>query len=167
MNKGHSIYKSFRIVILAWAWIWALAMIPMVSHSNGELIEFKSDEDRILYQQLIKELRCLVCQNQNLADSNAELANDLRKKTFDLISQGKDYDQIVAYMVNRYGDFVLYRPPLKRSTLALWISPFVILVLIVGIVIFNRRSSSPTTLDQFSDSDYKKAKNLIEKNLQD
>jgi cytochrome c-type biogenesis protein CcmH len=78
---------------------------------------------------LSHELRCMVCQNQTLADSNAELAVDLRNKVRALIEQGMSDAQIKTYLVERYGDFVLYKPPLQRNTLVLWLAPFALLLL--------------------------------------
>jgi len=86
--------------------------------------------------QLAEQLRCLVCQNQSLADSNAELALDLRRQIREQIAQGRSNDEIVDFMVSRYGDFVLYRPPLKASTWLLWFGPP--LVLLVGFVVLMR-----------------------------
>ena len=77
---------------------------------------------------LAEELRCLVCQNQTIADSSAPLAVDLRSQIRTQIGQGKSDDQIRGFMVDRYGDFVLYRPPLKAATLLLWIGPFVLVI---------------------------------------
>ncbi|MCE9639724.1 MAG: cytochrome c-type biogenesis protein CcmH [Betaproteobacteria bacterium] len=90
--------------------------------------------------QLAEELRCLVCQNQTIADSNAELAVDLRRQIREQIAQGRDDGQIMAYMVERYGDFVLYRPPLKATTLFLWFGPPVLLLL--GIIFLLRYLNS-------------------------
>jgi cytochrome c-type biogenesis protein CcmH len=78
-------------------------------------------------KKLENELRCLVCQNQTLADSNASLAEDLRVEVRELARAGKNDDEIRAYLVARYGDFVLYDPPLKRTTWLLWLGPFVLL----------------------------------------
>jgi cytochrome c-type biogenesis protein CcmH len=78
-------------------------------------------------KKLETELRCLVCQNQTLADSNAELATDLRREVRDLAQAGKSDDEIKVYLVARYGDFVLYNPPVKATTLLLWAGPFVLL----------------------------------------
>ena len=86
---------------------------------------------------LAQELRCLVCQNQTLADSNAPLAVDLRNQIREQLSQGASEREVLDFMVARYGDFVLYRPPLKASTLALWIGPFLLLGL--GIFLLLRR----------------------------
>ena len=82
-------------------------------------------EQRI--RQLSEKLRCLVCQNQSLADSNAELAQDLRQQLREQVAAGRSDDQILDYLVQRYGDFVLYEPPFKATTLLLWIGPFVLL----------------------------------------
>jgi len=86
---------------------------------------------------LSHELRCLVCQNQTLADSNAPLAVDLRDQIREQLAAGKSEADVRDYMVARYGDFVLYKPPFKASTLLLWIGPF--LLLAVGVLIFVRK----------------------------
>jgi cytochrome c-type biogenesis protein CcmH len=86
---------------------------------------------------LADELRCLVCQNQTLADSNAPLAVDLRNQIRGQLEAGKSEQDVIDFMVARYGDFVLYRPPFKASTLALWVGPFVILAL--GLLVLLRR----------------------------
>lgn len=104
-----------------------------------EAYEFDSPEMEANFIKLTNELRCLVCQNQSLADSNAELAKDLRRQTYEMLTQGKTPDQVAQYMVDRYGDFVLYRPRLKTSTLLLWLGPFVLLLLVLGLVIRHMR----------------------------
>ena len=88
-----------------------------------EPLKFESSSQESRYKALIAELRCLVCQNQNLADSNAELARDLRLLTYNMIMSGSSDKDIVQFMVSRYGDFVLYRPPFKPSTALLWLAP--------------------------------------------
>lgn len=99
------------------------------AYAGVEVQTFDSQQEEQTYKKLIDELRCLVCQNQNLADSNAELAQDLRKKIVEMIEAGKSEQQIVDYMVARYGDFVLYRPPLNKNTFLLWAGPFLILLM--------------------------------------
>ncbi len=103
--------------------------------STQSVVEFASEPQRQLYQKLIAELRCLVCQNQNIADSNAELAQDLRQKTAEMVTQGKTYDHVIAFMVERYGDFVVYRPPLKAKTLFLWFAPFALIIISLLVLI--------------------------------
>lgn len=87
-----------------------------------------TEAERERFHALAEELRCLVCQNQTLADSNAELAADLRREVEELMLAGRNDDEIKAHLVQRYGDFVLYRPPLQRNTWLLWLGPFGLLV---------------------------------------
>lgn len=102
-------------------------LVPLAALAAIETYDFQTPAQEALYKDLIAELRCLVCQNQNIADSNAELAQDLRRKTHELIMAGKSREEITTYMVQRYGDFVLYQPPLKPQTALLWVGPFLIL----------------------------------------
>jgi len=108
-------------------------------------------DDQVTEQRLIvisEEMRCLVCQNESLAGSRSDLANDLRREIRILIKEGKTDDQIRDFMVERYGDFVLYRPPMKPITWLLWIGPFVILLAgIIGLLVYLRRRnlSVPST----------------------
>jgi len=103
-------------------------------------------DDPVTEQRLIsisEEMRCLVCQNESLAGSRSDLANDLRREIRTLIKEGKSDDQIRNFMVERYGDFVLYRPPVKPITWLLWIGPFVILAIgIAGLLTYLRRRNS-------------------------
>lgn len=94
--------------------------------TNVELPELTPAQQARM-KTLSEELRCLVCQNQTLADSNAELAGDLRNQVHELIASGRDNEQIKEYLVARYGDFVLYRPPVQRNTALLWAGPFALL----------------------------------------
>ena len=95
------------------------------------------------YETLLDELRCMVCQNQTLQDSHAELAQDLRDEVRRLLEDGASDVQIRDYLVARYGDFVLYRPPLKSSTWLLWLGPFVLLVLALTVVVKLSRRRAP------------------------
>jgi len=110
---------------------------------------------------LAHELRCLVCQNQTLAESNAPLAVDLRNQIREQLAQGASERDVIDFMVARYGDFVLYRPPLKATTLALWIGPFVLLLggaLLLWRRIVRRRVPEP----QLSDAQHARATKLLE-----
>lgn len=91
--------------------------------------QFDDPEKQQRYENLIKELRCLVCQNQSLADSDADLAKDLRDEVYGIIQSGKTEREAAQFLVDRYGDFVLYRPPLKTTTSLLWIGPFALLLI--------------------------------------
>jgi len=106
-----------------------LLIVSSYTQAVIEEVAFSDPKQEQRYQSLIAELRCLVCQNQNLADSNAELAKDLRRRTIELINKGKSDKEILAYMRERYGDFVLYRPPFNKTTFLLWIGPFILLLL--------------------------------------
>jgi len=92
----------------------------------ASLLPTQAERER--FHALAEELRCLVCQNQTLADSDAALAADLRREVEELMLSGRSDDEIKAYLVQRYGDFVLYRPPLQRNTWLLWLGPFALLV---------------------------------------
>ena len=128
--------------------VWVITILIVLTAGTAaavvEVQPFNSDAQQALYQRLIRELRCLVCQNQNLADSNAELAIDLRQQTADMIRAGHGEDEIIEFMVSRYGDFVLYRPPLNSSTWLLWGGPLVILLcaLIIAVRFIRRRVST-------------------------
>jgi cytochrome c-type biogenesis protein CcmH len=96
-------------------------------------------------QKLAAELRCLVCQNQTIADSNADLAVDLRRQVREMLQRGDSPEQVIAFMTQRYGDFVLYRPPVAGKTLVLWIGPGLLLVagFVVLLAVLKRRSRLP------------------------
>ncbi|WP_457669154.1 cytochrome c-type biogenesis protein [Thiolapillus sp.] len=135
--------------------------------ANIETYKFDSAQKEADYQMLVHELRCLVCQNQNLADSNAELAQDLRRKTYEMVEKGLSKDEVIKYMVARYGDFVLYKPPLQRNTLALWGGPFVIFIIAVVVLIriIRRRPSSSERL--LSEEERQRAEQLLHQQTED
>jgi len=101
----------------------------------GEPLVFSDPAYEQRYIHLTQELRCLVCQNQNLADSDAPLAQDLRQEIHQMMEAGKSDAEIKSFMVSRYGDFVLYRPPLEGNTLLLWVLP-ALLLLIGALTVF-------------------------------
>ena len=109
--------------------------VANVAGAVVEVNEFASPEEEVRYKELIAELRCPKCQNQNLLDSDAPIAADLRKKTRSLVEQGKSNTEIKTYMLDRYGDFVLYKPRFTLATAFLWIGPFFLLALVlIGIL---------------------------------
>ena len=120
--------RLLKLVIL----LLSLAIINSVQAI--EVYPFETPAQEALYQDITKELRCLVCQNQNLADSDAGLATDLKDKVAAFVMEGKSKDEITQYMIDRYGEFVSYEPPLNGSTLFLWLSPLVLL-LIGGVIL--------------------------------
>jgi cytochrome c-type biogenesis protein CcmH len=120
-----------------------LALCLLFSASAGA--QDLSAEQQRRFQALTQELRCLVCQNQNIADSNAPLAADLRAQVREQILAGRSDDQIRAYAVERYGDFVLYRPPFKAATLLLWLGPLLLVALALGVAALHLRRSRGAT----------------------
>lgn len=120
----------------------SVALFNSNAQAITESFDFSGPVTEQRFKSLIGELRCLVCQNESLAGSNAELAQDLRREVYQLMAQGRTDDEIVAFLVARYGDFVLYDPPLRPSTYLLWFGPF-LLLFITGFVLFrsvSRRS---------------------------
>ena len=107
-----------------------------------DIHEFDTEEQRLDYQQLTVELRCLVCQNQNIADSDAELAKDLRNEVAKLIKKGQNPVQITDYMVQRYGEFVTYSPPINTNTIVLWVVPLLVLLIAVIVLIRSIKNNS-------------------------
>jgi cytochrome c-type biogenesis protein CcmH len=100
-------------------------------------------------QRIAAELRCLVCQNQTIADSPAGLSDDLRREIREQLQRGASDEQVVQYMTERYGDFIRYRPPVKGSTVALWAGPLVLLVGGVGVLVFALRRRAKLAPDRF------------------
>ena len=109
---------------------------------------------------LAHELRCLVCQNQTLADSNAPLAQDLRNQIREQLKAGKSERDVIDFMVTRYGDFVLYRPPFKATTAALWTGPFVLLALGAWLLVRRVRKRAPPP--ELTEAERRRAAQLLE-----
>jgi cytochrome c-type biogenesis protein CcmH len=132
--------------------LFALALVFATLPAFGkEAVSLGDPAVEARLKKVSEDLRCLVCQNQTLSDSNAELAEDLRNEIRVQIRQGKSDDEIRSYLVTRYGDFVLYKPPLKSTTALLWVGPFVLLAggLAVAVVVLRRRGKRvPEQLDE-------------------
>ena len=110
-------------------------LIVVHAYAADVPVVFDAAEDQARYESLLEELRCLVCQNQSLADSQAELAQDMRDEVHRMVTSGASNGAITDFLVARYGDFVLYRPPVKRSTWLLWGGPFLLLVLAAAVIV--------------------------------
>jgi cytochrome c-type biogenesis protein CcmH len=125
-----------RLRVLALATCLGLGLIlgiaPPDTFANSPATAGENPEIEARMMALAAELRCLVCQNQTVADSHAELARDLRQQLRELLAQGMNEAQIRTYMTDRYGDFLLYRPPFKASTAPLWIGPVLLMLVAVG-----------------------------------
>jgi len=130
--------RLISILILA---LTLIIGVNQASASPVETFEFHDEVTKIRFQALSKELRCPKCQNQNLADSNSPIAQDLRKELYELLQQGKADSEIVDFMVSRYGEFVLYRPRVSALTYVLWFGPAVLILIgiIIVIVVVRRK----------------------------
>lgn len=129
-----------------------------------ESFDFSGNVEEQRYKDLLAELRCLVCQNQSLVDSDAELAHDLRLEVYELMEQGRDDTQIRDFLVARYGDFVLYEPPIKPSTYLLWAGPFVLLALGIMMLIRTIRQRRQLQESQFSAEEQERLRQLLGNN---
>ncbi len=115
-------------------------------------------------QRLSEELRCLVCQNQTIADSHAELAQDLKQEIREMAAKGMSDKAIIDYLVARYGDFVRYRPPLKASTLLLWLGPFALMLAgAIGLVVMLRRREKMVADKPLTAVEARKVRELLDK----
>lgn len=152
MNALHA-HRLLAFACLAALW---LALSPGVVQAqavrDATPLEFTDAGEERRFNALLAELRCVMCQNQSLADSNAQIAHDLRREVFDLMRSGRSDREIKAYLVERYGEFVLYQPPLGASTWLLWFGPALLLlagaVLVVRIVRKRSRGAVPEDPDQ-------------------
>ena len=134
--------------------LWLLVLCAAVPARAGEAAPAAADpvlEARMT--RIASELRCLVCQNQTIADSTADLAQDLRRQVREMLSRGDDDATIIAYMTQRYGDFVLYRPPMKATTLLLWFGPALMLLFGFGALALVLRGRARTAAAQFDADD--------------
>jgi cytochrome c-type biogenesis protein CcmH len=133
--------------------------------ADSNPIEFTDPEQEKRYHELTQELRCMQCQGQSLAGSNSELAQDMRNKTGEMIIEGKTNQQIADFWVKRYGDVVLYNPPLQPKTYVLWLGPLV-LVLIAFIVLLyfiRRHAQTTTTPSTLTEEERNKIKQVLDK----
>jgi len=106
-------------------------LFVLYAHAVDVPMEFEDAQQQQRYQGLLDELRCLVCQNQTLADSHAPLAQDLRNEVYKMVAEGESNEAIIDFLVERYGDFVLFRPPVKGATILLWYGPFILLFIAI------------------------------------
>jgi len=147
-----------RILILV-----LLLTLSGFAGARVEYREFSNAEQQQAYDDLISELRCLVCQNQTIADSNADLAKDLRRQVYEMLQQGKTKQDIADFMTQRYGDFVLYNPPFKAKTGLLWIGPFVFLIIgLIAVFVFARRNKTSAAAEMSAEK-RRKIHGLLEK----
>ena len=132
------------------------------------IYKFDSKEREKIFYKLSDEIRCLVCQNQNIAESNSELAQDLRRQIYDMLRQGKSEDEIVSFMVERYGDYVMFDPPFKPLTWMLWLGPLVVFIFAVGyaLSVINSKRKTEAEEEQLSTDEVSRLNNLKAELLQ-
>ncbi|MDY0249730.1 MAG: cytochrome c-type biogenesis protein CcmH [Pseudomonas sp.] len=142
------------------------------AHAAIDTYDFADQAERDRYRVLTEELRCPKCQNQNIADSDAPIAMDMRAEIFKKLENGESNDEIVEFLVDRYGDFVRYNPPVNRSTAILWYGPFALLaigfLMVAVIVIRRRRGGRVESLDnQLSSDEASRLSDILKHNKQD
>lgn len=147
-------------------WLFLTALLfSSVAFSAIDALNFTSPQQESDYHQLTQSLRCPQCQNNNIADSNATIAVDMRGKVFELLQEGKSKNDVVDYMVARYGNFVTYDPPMTASTLVLWIAPL-LLVLLGGGFLLRRKPKAQSAVksqDVLTDEDNARLAELLNK----
>lgn len=144
----------------------ALLVVSSLAYAAIDTYEFESEAQRERFYALSSELRCPKCQNQNIADSNAPIATDMRREVHRLLQEGESDETIVQFMVSRYGDFVRYRPGLTSQTMVLWFAPLLFLVIGIGILLVlvrRRRAVSVNQHQHLSDAEQQRLRDLLEK----
>ena len=130
--KHISIFTNMYTLVISISLSFCLALTSVYANN---LVDLDNEDDLTRYHQLTHDLRCLVCQNQNIAESNAGLAKDLKTIIVEKIKTGKSDQEIKDFMVQRYGEFVLYEPRFKGATILLWLAPFILFILVAIIAI--------------------------------
>ena len=155
--------KSLLLILM----ILLMLFLSINVQAGIDIYQFESGEDEKRFRSLIAELRCPKCQNQNLADSNAGLAKDLKDRTYQLVREGRSNEEIKDYLVERYGDFIIYQLPFRKSTLLLWLGPLLVFLVVMCIVILRRLKMSRPEKKVISEFERKKLKAILEDRNQD
>ena len=136
--------------------------VSVAAFAQQDRYQFDSNEQAVRFEELTKELRCPKCQNQNIADSDAVVAKDLRDRVLALVKDGKSKDEVIDYMIDRYGYFVHYDPPVTPATLILWVLPVLIVIIGFGFIVIRQRKAS--VKQTWSDADEVMLNKLIKQN---
>ena len=129
---------SSVLILLASVCLPLLALTPAMAATST--YDFSSPEQEQTFRELTRELRCPKCQNQDIGDSDAELAKDLRDKSYELLQEGKNKQEVIDYMAARYGNFILYKPPFMASTMILWFGPVIVMLVGLWVVVMRTRN---------------------------
>ena len=146
--------------------VFSLGLVTL-AHAAIDAYAFRDEAERARYAELTKELRCPKCQNQDIADSNAPIAADLRREIYRMLGEGQSNQQIIDFMVDRYGDFVRYKPALSARTWLLWFGPAGQLaggVLVIAVIVARRRRQGREAVDVLSDEERQRLAHLLDKN---
>lgn len=122
---------------------------------------FESEQEEERFREISTELRCLVCQNQSLADSNSAWAQDLRMELYEQVLGGSSRDEIISFMTDRYGEFILYKPPFSSRTLLLWLTPFVCFIFAIAFLVRFSRKAGESVSRQISEDELKEVRGLL------
>jgi len=147
---------------MKWLLLTLSLFVSMGALAEQDRYQFDNNEQAILFEELTKELRCPKCQNQNIADSDAVVAKDLRDKVLVLVKEGKSKDEVIDYMIDRFGYFVHYDPPVTPATLVLWVLPVLIVIVGFGFIVIRQRKAS--VKQTWSSDDEMLLAKLIEQN---
>lgn len=152
--------KRIILLVLCGLLFW---IAPSSYALNSDLYSFDTSKQQLRFQHLNQQFRCLACQNETLADSNAPLAQDLRFQIYKMVKQNQSDDQITEFLQKRYGDFIMFRPPVNKFTYILWYAPFLMLLIALARLywlIRQRKRSAPVTY-RFSKEDREKIRHLL------
>ena len=147
---------------MKWLLLTLSLFVSMGAFAQQDRYQFDNNKQAILFEELTKELRCPKCQNQNIADSDAVVAKDLRDKVLVLVKEGKSNDEVIDYMIDRFGYFVHYDPPVTPATLVLWVLPVLIVIVGFGFIVIRQRKAS--VKQTWSSDDEMLLAKLIEQN---
>ena len=133
---------------MVFCFVATLLLTGITAAENFDIYPFASADEEARFEQLTHELRCPKCQNQSLADSNAPIARDLRQRTYELVREGRSNDEVVAYLKERYGEFITYKPAFNAVTALLWAGPFLLLAVVLAVLLptLRRRAASQAAL---------------------
>lgn len=156
------VLNSFRtfLAVLISVFLWG---VGFSANATIDAYEFTDLDQEERFRQLVAELRCPKCQNQNIADSNAGLAKDIKDRVHRLLQEGKSNNEITVYMVERYGDFITYRPPVRPATWFLWFGPIVIAALVAFFLLIRKLTSKPKQQSVVSPEQQRQVDELMKK----